>query len=619
MKNFKYIATVCLLFSLALASCVNDNFDEPSASSLAYKPYTGTPANITINDLISKYYGAIKKDSLTCVDKGTIIEGTVVSSDANGNFYQTLVIQDATGGIQLSVAQKGLHIYYPLGQKVVVNCDSLFIGGYGSSPLLGSDYYNTTKGKHQVGRMNQSVFTSHVTPDAVANSSNIPAIHEVNSFNDLSYKDKNTLVTLKNVSFEDAPYKLFAPEAEQDGGYAVNRNINFSDGSSVVLRTSSYVNFGNMVLPGGTGDITGVMGYYNGTYQFAVRDITTDLGSSFVKYDAVKIPLFSEPFTTSLGTMTSKSVTSASTTGTFDWSYSSSYKCATISAYDKTAKKNIAVESYLVSPTIDLSSVKQAFVSFSSAIAYADLANADSNHRLLISTDYSGDPATATWTNLPFNMSPSGSGTFNFVNSGRVGIPNAFIGKKITVALCYKSTSSKASTWEVNNFMVDEGKGVLTIPLYKASLLGSDFGFTAYSVAGTETWSLKTSYGFKISGFNKVNKVNEDWAVSPEIDLAGADAPVISFDQAINYAKGGEYKSLSTFWITDNFTGDVTTTKWTQVEIANYPTGSDWTYVSSGNLAVPSAYIGKKVHVAFKYLSTTAVATTWELKNLLIK
>jgi hypothetical protein len=70
-------------------------------------------------------------------------------------------------------------------------------------------------------------------------------------------------------------------------------------------------------------------------------------------------------------------------------------------------KKNIAVESYLVSPTIDLSSVKQAFVSFSSAIAYADLANADSNHRLLISTDYSGDPATATWTNLPFNMSPS--------------------------------------------------------------------------------------------------------------------------------------------------------------------------------------------------------------------
>jgi putative transposon-encoded protein len=611
MKNLKYLAIACLLFSMALTSCMNDNFDAPSASDLAYKPYAGTPVNTTIKALKDKYATVINNDSLTMINDGSIIEGTVVSSDAAGNFYQQLVIQDATGGIQISIAQKGLHIYYPLGQKVVIKCDSMYIGGYGNSPLLGSYYYNTTKGKHQVGRMNQSDWEKHATPDSLAKTSNMPAAREITRSSDLTTADVNTLITLKNVSFENPQYQAFGPKDEGDGGYGVNRTVDFANSSTTLIRTSIYANFASEALPGGTGDITGVMGYYNGTYQFYICDYKTGMGSTFTQYDAVKIPLFKETLSTSLGDFTSHPVT-----GALDWSVSSTFKCTTISGY--VSGKRIAAVSYLVSPTIDLTGVSDAFVSFDGTIAYADMNNVDANHQLLVSSDYAGDPATATWTSLPYDKSASSTGSFNFMNSGKVSIPSQYIGKKVTFALCYKSSTTYASTWEVKNFMVDEGKGEVT--LYSASLTSGNTGFTAFSTTGAQTWNLSSSYGITMNGYSSgANNANVDWAISPEIDLSTGDNPRITFDHAINYAKSNPFTNLHTLWITTNYTGDPATTTWTQLEIPNYPTGANWTFVSSGKVTIPSAYQGKTVRIAFKYESTTTVATTWEIKNLKIK
>jgi len=611
MKNIKYTVFALLSLSLFMTGCMNDNFDTPSNEG--YKPYSGDAVNTTIKDLKTKYATAIDNSSIALIDKGTIIEGTVISTDEHGNFYQQLILQDATGAIQISVSGKGQHIYYPIGQKVVVKCDSLYIGGYGAVALIGMDYYNTSKGKHQVGRMNQAKEETALIPDGKAAANNLPTPKEINKYNDLTKDDINTLVTLKNVSFDDAQYKTFAPETEQDGGYAVDRDITFAGGGYTIVRTSSYANFANIVLPGGTGDLTGVLGYYNGTYQFIIRDYTTDVGKTFVPYDKTRTPLYSETLANSLGSMTANHVTSATAPDIADWTYSSSYKCAVATGYVN--KTNLAVESYLVSPTIDLSNVKQAFVSFKSAIAYATAATAKDNHQLLISTDYAGDPATATWTVVPARLHYSTSGSFDFGSTGKIGIPGDFVGKKVYFALRYKSTT-KASTWEVKDFMVDEGKGSLI--LYDNGLYNDNGGFTSYSVTGAQTWNLKTTYGFKISGFNKTNLDNQDWAVSPAINLAGTTAPSISFDQAINYAKGNDLTLLHTLWITDSFTGDPSTTTWTQLTIPVYPTGNDWTYVNSGSIPIPTSFAGKKVYFGFKYTSNTNVATTWEVKNISI-
>ena len=69
----------------------------------------------------------------------------------------------------------------------------------------------------------------------------------------------------------------------------------------------------------------------------------------------------------------------------------------------------------------------------------------------MISTDYNGDVTTATWTALNISQWPAGT-SFDFVNSSANLTP--YIGKNITIAFKYTSTSSVSITWEVKNIFV---------------------------------------------------------------------------------------------------------------------------------------------------------------------
>lgn len=60
---------------------------------------------------------------------------------------------------------------------------------------------------------------------------------------------------------------------------------------------------------------------------------------------------------------------------------------------------------------------------------------------------------------------------------------------------------------------------------------------------------------------------------------------------------------------------ETSTENWQQVTIPNYPDGNSWNEVSSGNIDL-SAYAGKKIKFAFKYVSTTAAAATWEVYDV---
>ena len=58
---------------------------------------------------------------------------------------------------------------------------------------------------------------------------------------------------------------------------------------------------------------------------------------------------------------------------------------------------------------------------------------------------------------------------------------------------------------------------------------------------------------------------------------------------------------------------------WTQITVPNYPTStSKWDFVNSGDFDLKN-FVGSKIQVAFKYVGTTSVAPTYELKNVLIK
>lgn len=125
--------------------------------------------------------------------------------------------------------------------------------------------------------------------------------------------------------------------------------------------------------------------------------------------------------------------------------------------------------------------------------------------------------------------------------------------------------------------------------------------------AGTTTGG-DPYYYMKASSYINGAKASESWLISPEVDLSTATTATLTFMHIINHA--GDMQTQQTLWVTET-----SAENWQQVTIPNYPAGNNWTEVSSGNIDL-SAYAGKKIKFAFKYVSTTAAAATWEIYDV---
>lgn len=157
-----------------------------------------------------------------------------------------------------------------------------------------------------------------------------------------------------------------------------------------------------------------------------------------------------------------------------------------------------------------------------------------------------------------------------------------------------------------------------------SNFLESDFkteqtliDYTTVSVVGDQVWT-GTQYGATMNGYLSGSgaQANEDWLISPVVDLTGKTNPILQVTQILNYATGmlDQFKVLAS----TDYDGDVTTATWDTIELTNTPTGDNWTAFESDGYDF-SAYEDKKVTIAFKYVSTTAGAATWEIVKVVVK
>jgi len=162
--------------------------------------------------------------------------------------------------------------------------------------------------------------------------------------------------------------------------------------------------------------------------------------------------------------------------------------------------------------------------------------------------------------------------------------------------------------------------------LYNNEILKTPFDqsvgdFTIINVIGSQLWSWDTHKYVKMSGYaNNVNNDNEDWLISPSLNLSKRKSAFMSFTHTINKGDTANLKTNHTIWLsTDYLSGEPSTATWIQLTIPTYPNGISWTFVESGAISFPSAALGNtNVHIAFKYLSSNKESATWEVKNLLI-
>ena len=107
--------------------------------------------------------------------------------------------------------------------------------------------------------------------------------------------------------------------------------------------------------------------------------------------------------------------------------------------------------------------------------------------------------------------------------------------------------------------------------------------------------------------------------MSPAINLAEAENPVLVFDEAMN--KLGNYNPADyvKVMVSTNFDGsDVKAANWNQLEVKGGTEGNSWTFMTIDPISLAD-YVGKSVHIAFLYQSTDKVAPTYEVKNFVVK
>lgn len=131
----------------------------------------------------------------------------------------------------------------------------------------------------------------------------------------------------------------------------------------------------------------------------------------------------------------------------------------------------------------------------------------------------------------------------------------------------------------------------------------------------TFIWSFASGYGMKATAYvNKKNYASESWLVSPKFDCTNATALTLSFSEAANYFKSAENVSA----YTSVKVKEVGTDTWTDLTLSARASGTGWAF-TDGITADLSAYVGKKMQIAFVYTSTAELAGMWEVKNFELK
>ncbi len=296
MKALKYsIFGMAMLASAATMVSCQDHYDEPDLNV----PQATLQPNTTLAEYKAAFGDELAvKTPYKDADTKTpyIIHGRVISSDASGNIYKSLVIQDETAALALSINQSSLYADYRLGQEIVINATDMWVGMYNNYIQLGMlGEYN---GMPQITFMAFDTFKAHTELNGMPNQNfkyvkygnpvpeNDPYCLIFRSFSEIPAAGEayvnvmSQLVEFPNVSFVDAgPDKSKEPDA--DGNYPpmtfapyqdnADRYIKDANGATLNVRCSGYSSFYNDPLPEGVGTVRGILSRYGDSWQLLLR------------------------------------------------------------------------------------------------------------------------------------------------------------------------------------------------------------------------------------------------------------------------------------------------------------------------------------------------------------
>lgn len=441
MKRLRYI--IMVMVATLMASCMGSDYAAPGLDpdNAPWGNNEITETNVvSIADLKARYASTIASNGYVKIEEDMQIKGVVTGNDYAGNIYQQIPVQDETGALVVGVSASALHGFLPEGQEILIDLKDLYIGGYGEQCQIGSVYTSPNTGKTGIGRMDRYTWQKHFRLIGEADVAKADALAEdfdPSKLTDASYMEANAgkLMTIRRVSFLNADGKsVFAPD---DGSVALtsncaNRALREYSSKNIVVRTSTYADFAQEIIPEGTKDIKGIFTRYYDTWQILLRS-TDDITDS---QTAALEGLFD-----SQGDFVVEDKQLPEELN-YIWTWSGSYGMKASAFLNNT---NYASESWLISPVIDLSQLTSATLTFQQAGNFFSDMQADCS--VLVSTD------RQDWTPLTVEGWPEGN-SWTFYDS--TADLSAYAGQsQVYIAFRYTSSDMKAGTWEVRNVVVE--------------------------------------------------------------------------------------------------------------------------------------------------------------------
>ena len=422
--------TALLALPLILATAIGckKEFDTPPVRTLS------TGSVVTIAQLKAMYQGTPVHFSDTAGAVNTVY-AVVTADEQNGNLYKNLYVQDHTGAMAIRLLFSG-GLYQ--GDSI-----RIYLPGTVLSPYNGLMQLDSVNVDNNVVKQATNVYVAPTT-------TTISALMTQAGFGG-SLQAK--LITLSGVQFSDSTGSLtYANPVTQA---TLNRDLKDCNGNTTIVRTSGYANFAGQHLPTGKGTFTGIASWFGSSPQLYIRDINeVQLNGPRCGSTANCAPVtsLSEDFSTVVNnaTVTLDCWTNAHTDGSVFWR-------GKVSGSDFSAEARLALGQastmWLVTPQITYSPSQN--LSFSSARQ----SWVHDGLTVWVSTDFTNDVATATWTQVTGGTIAGQTDADNaWVPSGNIALsgvlPGGYSGTFV-VAFKYVGDATNSTTYRVDNVQVN--------------------------------------------------------------------------------------------------------------------------------------------------------------------
>jgi hypothetical protein len=213
------------------------------------------------------------------LDSNWTIAVQVSANDATGNFYNQLVVEDSTAGISIQLNVASLYTQFPVGRKLYLKLQGLYIGNYHGTYQIGAAPYRDQNGQLQVSAIPEKWMAQYIIP-ATLLPARQPYVTSLKTLQANGLQFVNRLIRIDDI-------ELVHPNVDITYADALSStSILLQDctGGQIVLRTSNYARFQSSATPWGKASFTAVYTVYNGVGQLAIRD-TSDVVLTGVRCD----------------------------------------------------------------------------------------------------------------------------------------------------------------------------------------------------------------------------------------------------------------------------------------------------------------------------------------------